>query len=493
MRQDTIVLRDNQRVNCDEVCEILDDHPSAINTADMGSGKTPVTIETARARGMAVFTLCKKSTVSDWNKYKDLFKKFHVMTYESFRPKNKNFSHNWLMYKDGEIVPTQKLVQLIRAGCLFVFDESQAAKNAQAQQTKACCAISNAVRNNFEARGKSRIVLLSRTPTSGKPIQIVSMLRLAGVIKSEKLIEKKAGGYVETGFAELIEFCSKINPVETERLTKYLVINNKSVIERTYDLYETVLKKTIVVTMENKAKNIDIYNVFFELSKSSLEALRDTKRTYQCVKKELDAGVKKGKLIQKYNVLQRQQTIELYKEDIFVDVTCDLLEYDPDIRVIIYLWSRKVLERVAQALKDYHPVILNGSVQSIKERTKRLKEFTNPDSKARILLTHPSVLAAGTNIVDPTETITFFSLMNAGVFYDSQHQASGRTTRGSYKKSYFVVVYIDGLEEEKEILHALSDRSDNLRKIIKSQQELTFLTDHPIVYERNLSSITELL
>lgn len=488
-----VTLRDYQRENSRNERNILKKYVSVIDTSDMGAGKTPVIVDTSMYFKLSMFVLSKKSTLNDWEKYKELFPEFHVMTYESFRPKSKRFSHKWLKYQDGKIVPTKKLEDLIRKGCLFVFDESQAAKNATAETTKACCVVSGSVRDNFDAGGFSRIALLSRTPTSGKGIQIASMLRVAGIIRSEKLIEKKAGGYVSTGFSELTDFCTKINPTETKKLTKYLVINNKSVIECAYDLYENILKDTIVTTMENKTKNIDIYNVFFEMSEKSLEKLRGTKKTYQEVKKEIDSGASKGKLINKYNVMQRQQFIELYKEDIFIDVTYELLDYDQNIKIIIYLWSRKVLSRVSKALEEFNPVILNGMVQSEKERKQRLERFTDPESNCQVLLTHPNVLSTGTNIVDETETITFVSLMSTNLFYVAQHQASGRTTRGSNKKSYFLFVYIDGLEEEKEILSSLADKSDNLRRIVKTKKEITFLTDCPVVYERNLHSITELL
>lgn len=492
-----IQLRSYQKENAKNEREILKKYVSVIDTSDLGAGKTPVIVHTAQSLGLNLFVLTKKATVRDWQAYKKHVEFLHVMTYDSFRPKNKTFSHRWLEYdtEEEEIVPTQDLKKLIRKGCLFIFDESQATKNVQAQQSKACCAVSKIVRKTYEQGGKSRIALLSRTPTSGRSIQIVSLFRLAGlIINSEKLIEKQAGGYAKTGFKELVDYCSRINSQETDKIVSFLPMNNKSVLDCAYDLYERILKNAIVTTMENETKNISIYNVFFKAPEKNLRKLSKDKNIYQKISTELEKGEKKERLIHMYNIMERLQKVELYKEDIFLDVACELLEFDPNIKIILYLWTRRVIHRLEKSkdFKKYSPVIVNGQVTG-SERTRRIEAFTDPNSESRILLTHPDVLSTGTNIIDPTETITFVSLMNPSVFYIQQHQASGRTTRGGKKKSYFLVVYLDGLDEEKDVLFSLSDKSDNLRRIVKTKEKLKFLTDYPVVYERDFSSICDLL
>jgi len=296
-RKEIVLVRD-QEAHAQSLIEILKKSVVAFDMSMMGAGKTYVASEVAiRFDFKHIIVVCPASVMGKWESMKKfLDSPIQIMSYEALRsttPKlmssessGKRLLSHGLLYridpnpfkslesitpkilkslKDSKtsesleslnpsstsFFPSEKLVSIIKEGCLFIFDEAQKVKNKNASWL-ATKTISETILGRSPLGvstfgPKSRLLMLSGTPID-KEEHAVNLMEMMGFIQSRKLfIDRRSGMSPKDlksnknilpglpkisnknvsdvkliGAQELIDFCKNINKEKTERIVRIL-------------------------------------------------------------------------------------------------------------------------------------------------------------------------------------------------------------------------------------------------------------------------------
>lgn len=487
-------LYPTQQVHVQNAINIFKERKCIIDTSVMGSGKTLTSCVIAKNLGLSLYVVGLKSTFGNWKNISNVFdvKLKDIITYQTLRSvKNVQPKHGLLRKSMGYFRVTDKYKDLCKEGVLIIFDESQNAKNDTAQY-KACKALSKYICNEPET--KSRVMFLSGTPFD-KEEHSVQYINMMGFMKCNNLYEYDniCNVYKQTGLNELLTHANMLNP------QKALEIQNNYPIA--WNLGNKIVKSLIYTLVYNLF--IEIYKPlhFITMPEPVLQCIRDIKNGYYTIenKEDLDdiyKGLEKltrcikekenGKL--DYNELTNALVLlENGKLNNIAKLTLnDLMCKDKNKKVVIFVNYKKSITRLQDLLRDYSPLILEGSTKT-EDRARIMEEFQNPNNDHRVFIANTRCGGIGVSLHDTnggfprtTYIIPTFNIIDL-------HQAIFRTIRVGTKSLCTVrFVYaknknIDDLKELK-LLTVLARKSVVMKSVLNEKVLL------PIDYENDYES-----
>ncbi len=506
-----------QRSHFEKAEKILSTSYYFFDGSKMGLGKTYVPSFISQKFNIPILVVAPVSVAVRWNEVqkeynlqiKEIISYSSVRSTTGHQPKHGYLSRTDIN-KKTEFYATDKLKELIKAGCLFVFDECHNLKN-KSDQWKACKAICNEV---MATNSRSRLMFLSST-FYDKPEHAQQFLETVGIIKSHFMYRHNAGilEYENYGLGELINESKKYDPENTKRIVdeifkKYRVetavgTKMKIVVETVcYRLFSEVLIDHIGGIMyapENRnlqhlasadilndylipdLSNIilnyshceDKKNGYYTVSENTktklLTSIRGLAEAVEYDEKKQTINPKKFNSATKY-----LESIEYYKTEIFIRKSQEWLNKNPKNKVVCLLNYLDNIDAVYAGLSKYNPVKITGAV---KDRATPIFKFNN-DPNCRALIGTKSVNAFGVEYDDKIGDSQRKSFISPDYNVISTHQAAGRTDRENTKsvpiiRFPFPRIEVKGvLVTELKILNAMAKKSNVIKSMNRNKEML---------------------
>lgn len=485
LNRGTISVRDYQLDHVVRLIQILQSSLCYLDTSKTGLGKTYMTIAVAMYYKKKMMVIGPKNSEGVWRnavkasgaKMVDFISKDALRSRDGIQPK-----HGYLeRYNDGretQFLVTDKFKSFVDKGGFLVIDECHHVRNMTSDQHRAVRALTSYIA--WEVKSTSRFALLSATPLS-KIDQIISMMRIMGYIRSEKLFKKhRDGSVILYGLQDLVDVCNAIDSDKTSGiLDKVLFYNSRVAKQIVRKLFREVIKNhvssavkppeiSILVDQKNGYYNLDdkLRNRFFE-SLEHLELASKYDRITGIIKE--DCLIKSPK--PKYNVITERRKIEMYKVPIFDRLARETLSADKNNKVIIGVHFLDTLEVLEDSLREYDPIILKGSVNGKDKKSGMLRrdllvnQFQN-DPEKRVIIAILRVISESISLHDTSGDKPRFKFFSPSFDLLEMYQACGRAVRdGKSTKSNVVIrfVYVKEGEIERHIYDALARKSEILK------------------------------
>jgi hypothetical protein len=409
-----------------------------------------------------------------------------------------------------EFFPSEELKEIVKEGCLFIFDEAQKIKNKTAQWLATRCIAEQlweTLKGQDASRPKSRFLLLSGTPMD-KEEHAVNLMQMMGFIKSVKLFNTEPDKSIKLiGAQELINYCSSLSE-EAKKTTIRIVgllgpksptfAQNSSVKEAVvhlcYKLFQEVIKKEITSSMappKPEGVVLDAKNGYYKyLEEWTSYTQADLKVRERELVKGLDqlgrmmktGGFRPGlgiinqakpdDYINKFGLTKPLKQIETAKVPLFIRKARQTLETIPNSKVCIFVNYLENLAEIATALQAYTPILMYGSVPKDK-RQGIINLFQRPDLKYRLYISITSVSATGIDLDDQSPKGSFprYAFSSPGFKIDELHQLTRRFYRISTKSNAtFRFVYAKG-HEEVGLLNNLARKTNVMKETLEKQVE----------------------
>lgn len=487
---ESIKLLDYQVPHVEQLTKILMKTHCAMDLSLMGCGKTYTTTELCKRIGFPrMVVICPATIEAKWKgmaKYGvNIFK---VISYQSLRSrKGCNPQHSLLNRFDDPkdnsttFTPTDTLKQIVKEGCLFVFDEAQNIKNKN-DQWLACKAISHHI---LSSGGISRFMLLSGTPID-KEEHALHLMGMMGFIRHPKLFNfRKEDNILRLyGARELIDYCTFINKCDTE---KFLLVNRftkDTIRHNCYLLFQRILKPYITASMPPPKLKVEMnckngyFNILNEEDKVNLNKgiaslnsatmYNETSNTAEITSENMGS------------ITKALMKIEDAKISTFIRVGLEQLKAVPNCKIGIFVHYNSSLEKLEKAFTEYNPIVLQGKIP--KERRQILiDEYQKPDLSRRVLISNLQVCATGVDLDDKYGEFPRYAYASPNYVILNLQQLIYRFRRTDSKSAViFRFVYGKGDRREMSILNALAKKSQVLKDTLEDQvlANITFPGDY---------------
>jgi len=477
-----LTLLPHQIGHFNHVCNILKHHHSYLDTSNMGSGKSYIVFNIAKTFGLSLVVICPLSMIELWESESENYgiqvKK--IVTYQSLRGTVKSPPSHGLLERDGDkFKATDSFKQMIKEGILLVFDESHNLKNETAQLS-AAHALVNALTKELSS---SRVALLSATPCD-KPTQAESLLKMLGFIENDKLLTYSLATdtYDYLGIKELINICYHYDPLTTRAMLGYQRIDRNMAYELCYYLFLDILKPKVVSSMPNPKIDFikDACNGYYNMTIEDLQLLYDgitlLKRSTRFNEKNDSVNLKSGNWA---DITAALMMIEKSKLNTMVRLAYTTLKENPKAKVILYFNYLDSINKVAEFLSEFNPLVLTGKTTK-KERTDFINKFQCPTEEYRLLISNPKVGGVGINLDDRDGNWPRFMYVIPTYSSIDLHQATGRIYRITTKsKATIRFIYSKQLTNETNILNALSRKAEVTKETLYDASDILFPGEYP--------------
>lgn len=501
-------LRKEQVPHCERLINILDYSYFACDFSIMGSGKTWTTNVVAKERNLPLFVLCPRASIKSWE---DVAKTIgteviFITNYESLRStKGHQPKHNYLIRydysakrdgRDGvEFATTKEFSSLVKKGILLVCDESQKLKN-NTDQTKAVQTLIREIIHHHQS--DSRILFVSGSPFE-EYSHAINFFRLIGFIQQQELYTYQDKICIPLGLSDLME-----------HLDPYIDDSPNSLLP-SFSLFERIVKENNPYADAEKfvfTIFTDIIVPYFTSSMPSphITYKKDVANGYYLYKddekekqEELIAAIKtlkkavvyddqedriKGKM--NMGVLTKcLKRIENAKVSLFYRLARQVLERNDKEKVIVFFNYTSSINTLASLLAEYQPVIYDGRLKRGKKEVEAINAFQY--GRRRLFIGNLKKGGCSINLHDVKggEPRTVF--INPTFSIADVHQASGRAFRVGTKSDTTVRIVYGNIGNgkmrilESRILRAMARKSDNLKKVLTTQNEegVIFPGDYP--------------
>jgi len=209
-------------------------------------------------------------------------------------------------------------------------------------------------------------------------------------------------------------------------------------------------------------------------------------------KYERETDLVDSKQFFKSNIISKRRETELKKASTFARLAKEDLTKNPNCKVIIgvhYLDTLKILE---ESLKEFSPIILQGSVKGkdpVTGENKRsilVREFqTNP--KKRLIIAIVKVISVSISLHDTVGNAPRIMYLSPSYELLQMYQTTGRIVRdGDSTKSDATIrfVYLQGGELETAIFNALARKSVILKDTLIRSQDISLPGDYDTYVEK---------
>lgn len=483
-----IILKDNQKNHLNQIERIVGSFPGYIDASPTGSGKTYVTMYLAKKMNLPLYIICPTDVESNW---RDLCTRFgvniiDVITYQSFASrKGKQPSHGLLERTDSVIngkevtnfYATQKLSALLWSGTFFIMDEAQKLKNDSAQ-TAACIELTNSV---FSAGFSSRFALLSGS-LFDKEEHICQILKLLCLL-NRNFSMKNGDAKMLDDFTKKIAFYCGPQIIQNQP-ANLKNMSSSSIQNYFYTLFLTEIKNKFSSSMNNPHCNHtqSYRNSFYRSNAANAEALKEEVDRF-AEKTNLQGAAAKSRAIDGTSFVHYLMRIEQLKLEIFARIANKILEENPKSKLVICLNYIESMVELADMMKEYSPVIFNGTVKPIVRET-IISNFQNSDNHRFIIMN--TALSAGFNLHDTVGERPRYMLISPDYKVINIHQAIGRINRtGMMSGTNVEIIYSLSAPKEFEIIQALVDKSSILSSVhdLQVRSGVVFPGDFPFFKE----------
>jgi SNF2 family DNA or RNA helicase len=476
-----IELLSNQTAHVDALMRVLDKHGIAFDFSMLGTGKTFTSSHIALTKGYKhVVVIAPLSVTPKWGMMKkDYNVPIHtILGFCALRSvKGKQPKHGLLSRRDFnmpygnamvetvEFAPTELLKSITDEGALLVIDEIQNIKNSSAQ-FEAC----KTLIREFGKNKKSSTLLLSGSPID-KEEQVIRLFKTMGVFTADKLsyfdIQKRE--MVWTGLREIVNYANKIDP----RFIGTGNVNNKTasgpILHKfVYSIFKDIVRPKMSSSMIPMKSNVVLHkkNGYFGLQDSgaivemfaaieqlgSITGYNKTTQTVNIVR----VGAKDGKSFAAIQLALVR--IENAKTDMFYRLASDALKSSPNKKVVICVNFTSTLNALAERLREYNPLLLQGETPA-KKRGEVIDCFQKNDTSHRLLIGNASVCSTGIDLDDKDGKFPRVAFISPNYSTITLYQLSHRFYRAD-TKSDATVFFVYAKEcQEISILNALSRKS----------------------------------
>jgi len=500
LNKGSVCVRDYQTEHCLKLIQILEKHRGYLDTSKMGLGKTYITIAVAMYYNSPILVIGPKGAEAVWNsaiketgtKMVEFITKDALRSRKGYQPKH-GYLHRDDSGRGTVFTVTEKFRDFVNGGGFVVIDECQAIRNSTSDQHRAAKTLINYL--VYEG-GTSRFALLSASPLS-EVSQIISFLRTIGYIRSKKLYTKdRSGSVVLKGLQELITVCRSMNALKTEEIVESVrYYNARTTKELARDLFSGVVKYHISSAVVPPKINIrvDQKNGYYKINeanrKAFLESLKDMEalaRYERGTSSEVKKAAFSRACIVKNNIITQRRKTELLKAPIFSRLARTTLTEQSTSKVIVAVHYLDTLDALKESLKDFNPIVLQGSVKGKDPKTGEdrrdmlVREFqTNP--KRRLIIAIVKVIAVSISLHDTIGNEPRFMYLSPSYELLQMYQASGRIVRdGKETKSDATIrfVYVKDGELETEIYDALTRKSKTLKDSLIRAEDIVLPGDY---------------
>lgn len=385
----TKLLYDYQKPHFFKIIHHLQFNNSYIDTSLMGSGKTSVTTTVAKylyfKQDFEYFVVIyPKNGVLVWKQFYDMcFKtktkvKYCGISYDMFRKDNKFVDYN---EKTEEYKTTNKWKKYCNKGVFLVFDEAYKLKNKTNQNH-----VANILLNDLY-KTKSKVAFLGGATICDKTDQIPRFCKLFNIITKNKLARYDIhDGYILTGMMELLDFCYKKCGMhrydyETyiEDLSRMTCNRNNKFNTTIENIYKNYILKKFEFTMKPQPKSVLLiqHNIYYKVSEEK-ELLLSDKLNKISKRVRYNGDNVDLKQINWGELTNELKDLEVTKIKTFmVDVIRAQLLLNK--KVVIMLTYKDGIRHLVDRLEKFNPLVINGDVNSMEERKRRIDSFNKSD------------------------------------------------------------------------------------------------------------------
>lgn len=468
-----IILLPHQIETYNKIHNTMKTNMSILLAAPTGSGKTIVGIKLGKDYDMGLFVVGPASIEENWlDEAAKYGIKIIFISYTRLGGRGGKFSHPYLNNINGTFYASDEFKKVVQMRTLLIFDECQAAKKTTAVCSKACYALSRAVRN---MNCGSRIMLASGTPFDKEEFA-ESTFKLMAIIQQDLLFEWRVADreFVLEGFGfeEAIAYCNKINPELTRRLYPEN-LNAKAIRKSLYDMFIHIIKTRAVFTMPRPiitAKFIPESHYYRLEDFERDSVLKAIKSLGSAVRPNGEAGAIQITGGNMGRITTALVALERAKIHIFERIIRKILTTTVNDKVIVYLWYDEGVEYLMNVFKQYNPLRCDGKVVP-KKRAAHVKLFQQPNNMYRLIIAKPTAFSVGINLDDRDGHFPRHTFINPSYHFDKIHQAAGRTYRATTKSDARCTLCYVKDTEEGSIIEALRKKSDVVLDIVSFNDE----------------------
>ena len=495
-----IELLDYQIEPYKTACDILMKEFGYLDTSQMGSGKTVLTLAVAATFQYKLIVICSLSLIAPWKKEAEKYgvEILHIMTYDTLRGSTRNPpKHNLCrlnkVYNEGQdeekkenmYIATKYFRELCVDGILLIIDEVHKVKN---EATSSLKAVHSLVRCVVDSDARSRIALLGETPVD-KPEYTPSICKLLGIVRADKMYTYNSHlrEYIHEGILELIEKAKSYDENLTEKVVGFGAYDKVELEALCHNLYVEVIKSHVSFGMTPppnccQAKKI-CRNAYYDMNDVDVEKLREGVSMLSNATRYRSDTNSIGTVQSFPAVMKALTMIEHSKVNTSIRLARQTLNDNPQAKVLLFFSFIEDMKRATDKLKEFNPMLMYGSTSTY-ERTQIEERFQKPSKKYRLLISNPSVGGIGLNLDDRDGSWPRFMFIIPSFHFINLHQCTGRIYRPATTKSDAKIFFIYSKEfpHETSILDSLLKKANTLRSIRNHNEENTPLPGEYIAW-----------
>lgn len=421
-----LTLFPEQQQSHDILVEAIRAHSAALDSSDMGTGKTVKAVEVAKTLGLTPFVVCPKTVIASWeNTIAGQGSPNHaILTWEKVRTGNTSFlNRRGKKGFDWQVDPNNSLL---------IFDEVHKAKGTRTLNANM---LISAKRQGYN------ILMLSATAAEDpREMRALGYALSLHNLKNYWNWAKEWGckfdnwgslQFPESEKGKLVELNKLIYPARGHRLTK----------EALGDHFQECRIITDPVHFGNQKQ---LKELMEELA-DELEKLDNR------IEEDGDEPIILTK------ILRLRQQIELLKVPEIVDMIAEGRECGNSM--VVFLNFTETIDAVSRRLKEDHIFIQGG--QSEKDRNESIRRFQA--NEVRIALCNIAAGGTGVSLHDTVGNFHRMSLISPTYNAKDFHQTLGRIDRlGGMSESIQRVLVAQGTMEVK-IVKRMMEKIENIR------------------------------
>nr|QBK93724.1 MAG: DEAD/SNF2-like helicase [Pithovirus LCPAC406] len=481
---ESLTLHESQEEHYDRISEILDDHVAYFDTSHTGLGKSYIAGKIAIDRNLPLFVVCPVSVIAVWEELAKTFRipLIEAISYQTLRGTQiTEIKHPYLTRRDKTYFDgTPKLIEIVKQGALFVFDEEQNLKNDSAQLHSAHAIVKAVVDNP----SRSKIAVLSALPGEKKE-HVLSMIKLLGITTQDVFAtyDRKERRYDAYGILDVIKAGRQLDP----KITRDVVANRKfdkpGIINICFDLWVNLFKHVYCssIAEETDEDKIDAKNGYYKMKSSDVKKIKEGAELLEKV--FVPKG--KGKTIGVIHLTAALMAIEAGKYPTAIRLAKSILNQDSQAQVLLYFWYMNSIDKAMKDLDNYAPMKLHGKVNAA-DRLDIQNRFQADDDEFRLIIAQPKVGGVGISLDDRIGDRPRWMFLIPTYYFSDLVQAQGRIVRNSTEGTGHIrYIYSKDFPQETKIWNNILSKSKIAMEIRCNLYEEKYL------YPADFESITE--
>ncbi len=484
-------LREHQFEHYNRIAEIVKTYHAYSDNSSTGSGKTYIGCNLARDLNMDILVVGPVTVLDHWG---NVAREFGVnilgtMSFALMRGTSKyGVNHKFLTREKKKYTITPYFQECLKnRKVLLIFDEVHNLKNLKTIQREAALTL---IREIVKIDNGSKIGLLSATPFD-KTELCESFILLLGLTTRKQLYlyNSRTRVHVETGIKQVRTLCQSLDPVKTEELEE-MRANPRSY---PYELWSHILKYRLTSSMPPPPipYEQDVKNGFYVLSPESVTQINQSQRKlFSSIRKDDDGNFIRDDRF-RAAITTYITEVEAAKLEALIRISKQTLTKDPQSKVIIYVWRRKSVEVLVDALKEFNSFALNGEVDK-RYRPVIIEKFQRPTKDIRVLVSHPSVGGVGISLDDRDGNWPRYMYIIPNYNCIDLIQALGRIYRTDTKSKatsrFFYSLYN---KNETSILNSLARKAKVIEGSLNLNKNVSYFNGQASWYEVSENSVTE--